>query len=103
MKRAFGEYIEDVKEGRFPDDGVEAASRTLKKPSIAKLEKFIWNSMQEKIASGQMRNCELTFSDLEIIKKSFVHILAGQFHTRIEYPDVEESRIKRAEPSRARG
>ncbi len=84
-------------------DGVEAASRTLKKPSVAKLEKFIWNSIQEKIASGQMRNCELTFRDLEIIKKSFVHILAGQFHNRIEYPDLDEGDTKKKETSRARG
>jgi len=84
-------------------DGVEAASRTLNKPSVAKLEKFIWNSIQEKIAAGQMRNCELTFRDLEIIKKTFVHILAGQFHTRIEYPDIEESEAKSKESTRARG
>jgi len=71
-------------------DSVEAASRTLKKPSVAKLEKFIWNSIQDKIVAGQMSNCELTFRDLETIKKSFVHILAGQFHARIEYPELEE-------------
>jgi membrane-associated HD superfamily phosphohydrolase len=83
-------------------DSVEAASRTLKKPSVAKLEKFIWSSIQDKIAAGQMSNCELTFRDLETIKNSFVHILAGQFHARIEYPDVEEAEPKSPEPSRAK-
>ncbi len=84
-------------------DSVEAASRTMKKPSVAKLEKFIWNSIQDRIAAGQMSNCELTFRDLETIKKSFVHILAGQFHSRIEYPDVEESELKKPESFRVKG
>jgi cyclic-di-AMP phosphodiesterase PgpH len=84
-------------------DSVEAASRTMKKPSVAKLEKFIWNSIQDRIVAGQMSNCELTFRDLEMIKKSFVHILAGQFHARIEYPDIDESEPKKPEPSRAKG
>ena len=84
-------------------DSVEAASRTLKKPSVAKLEKFVWNSIQDKIVAGQMSNCELTFRDLETIKKSFVHILAGQFHARIEYPELDEAEQKNSEPTRAKG
>ena len=70
-------------------DGVEAASRTLKKPNVSKLEKFVWQTIQDKFASQQMSNCELTFRDLEIIKRSFVHILAGHYHSRIEYPDIK--------------
>jgi cyclic-di-AMP phosphodiesterase PgpH len=70
-------------------DGVEAASRTLKKPSVAKLEAFVGKIMLDKFSSEQMTNCELTFRDLDTIKKSFVHILAGQFHSRIEYPENE--------------
>ena len=73
-------------------DSVEAASRTLKKPTAAKLEKFIWNIIMEKITSGQMSNCDLTFSEMKIIAKIFLQILAGHFHTRIEYPDIEKTR-----------
>ncbi len=73
-------------------DAVEAISRTLKKPNIAKLERFVWKTIVEKFTNEQMSNCELTFSDLDIIKKSFVHILAGQFHSRIKYPDLEETK-----------
>ncbi len=77
-------------------DGVEAASRTLKKPSVAKLEKFVWKTILDKFSTGQMSNCELTFRDLDMIKKTFVHILAGQFHSRIEYPEVgDELKRKR--------
>lgn len=73
-------------------DGVEAASRTLKKTSVAKLEKFVWDMILDKFTSGQMNNCDITFRNLETIKRAFVHILAGHFHSRIEYPEVVRSK-----------
>jgi cyclic-di-AMP phosphodiesterase PgpH len=73
-------------------DGVEAASRTLKKPNVAKLEKLVWEMIMDKFTSGQMNNCDITFRDLETIKRAFVHILAGHFHSRIEYPEVVRSK-----------
>ncbi len=73
-------------------DSVEAISRTLKKPNIAKLERLVWKTITDKFTGEQMSNCELTFRDLDIIKKSFVHILAGQFHSRIKYPEIEEAK-----------
>jgi putative nucleotidyltransferase with HDIG domain len=75
-------------------DTIEAATRTLKKPTVAKLEKFIWTKIMEKVTNRQMVNCELTFRDLEKIKQSFVQILAGHFHSRIEYPKMEEGKRK---------
>jgi putative nucleotidyltransferase with HDIG domain len=72
-------------------DTVEAASRTLKRPTVAKLERFIWSSIIEKFTSGQMNDSDLTFRDLETIKKTFLQILAGHFHSRIEYPDKKEA------------
>lgn len=71
-------------------DTVEAATRTLKNPTMAKLDRFAWELIMEKISSGQMRNSGLTFTDMETIKNSFVQILGGSFHTRIEYPGQKE-------------
>jgi cyclic-di-AMP phosphodiesterase PgpH len=70
-------------------DTVEAASRVLKKPTLNRLEKFIWKLIMEKIDRGQMDNASLTMRDLLTIKKSFVHILSGYFHTRIQYPKAK--------------
>lgn len=72
-------------------DTVEAATRTLKKPSVAKLEKFVWDLFLYKIQEKQLNNCELTMQHLEKIKDSFVHILSGYYHARIEYPKNEEA------------
>ena len=71
-------------------DTVEAATRTLKNPTMAKLERFVWELIMEKVSSGQMKNSGLTFNDLETAKNSFVRILGGSFHTRIEYPGQNE-------------
>ena len=70
-------------------DTVEAATRILKKPTILKLEKFIWKLILEKIERGQMSNTSLTMNDMRIISKSFVHTLSGYFHSRIEYPKIK--------------
>ena len=75
-------------------DTVEAATRTLKNPTMSKLERFVWELIMEKVSSGQMRNSGLTFNDLETIKQSFVQILGGSFHTRIEYPEQNEKNGK---------
>jgi putative nucleotidyltransferase with HDIG domain len=73
-------------------DTVEASTRTLSNPTVAKLDKFIWKQMMNKFETHQLDNCDLTFKDLEKIKGTFVQILAGHFHTRIEYPDQKESK-----------
>jgi putative nucleotidyltransferase with HDIG domain len=72
-------------------DAVEAASRTLKKPSIGKLEKFVWAIIMEKFTENELSESDLTLKDLEVIKKNFVQILAGYYHSRIEYPKMKES------------
>ncbi len=72
-------------------DSVEAAVRTLKNPTLPKLEKFIWQTLLSKIETDQITESELTFNDLKIIKDSFTRTLAGSFHSRIEYPDLKDA------------
>jgi len=68
-------------------DITEAAVRTLAKPTAQKLEKFIQQLFDAKIEHGQLSESDLSFRDLEIIKMSFVRVLAGYYHSRIEYPN----------------
>jgi membrane-associated HD superfamily phosphohydrolase len=44
-----------------------------------------------KFDMGQLNESELTFRDLENIKKAFVKVLAGHYHSRIEYPKQKEA------------
>lgn len=71
-------------------DNAEAATRTLKKPTAAKLEKYVWDLIMNRFKTGELNECDLTLRDLETVKDSFVHVLTGHFHTRIEYPKETE-------------
>ena len=71
-------------------DTVEAACRTLEKPSVSRLDKFIQQLIAAKLEHHQLDNCPLTFKELTVIRESFVTILAGYYHSRIEYPDQKD-------------
>jgi putative nucleotidyltransferase with HDIG domain len=85
-------------------DVTEAAVRTLQKPTAPKMEKFIQELIAAKVEHGQLAESELTFRDLETIKKAFVRVLAGYYHSRIEYPKAaspsEPPPPERAEPAK---
>jgi putative nucleotidyltransferase with HDIG domain len=67
-------------------DVTEAAARTLKKPTAARLEKFIHELFLSKFDAGQLWDSDLTFRELQTIECAFVRVLAGHYHSRIEYP-----------------
>ncbi len=71
-------------------DAVEAGSRTLKRPTVGRLDQFVHGIIMERFAKGQLARSELTFRDFEIVKNSFVRILAAHYHSRIEYPKAKE-------------
>ncbi len=72
-------------------DSVDAASRTVKQPSTPKLEKLVWKICMDKIDRRQLVNCSLSLSELEAVRRQFVLILSGRYHTRIEYPEFGEA------------
>lgn len=71
-------------------DTVEAACRSLDKPSVPRLDKFIQTLINGKIEHHQLDNCQLTFQDLDKIHDTFVQILAGYYHSRVKYPDQKD-------------
>jgi len=70
-------------------DSVEAAVRSLSEPTRENIEELVKKIIDGKHNEGQLSNCDLTFKDLEIISKTFVSILMGIFHERIEYPELD--------------
>lgn len=75
-------------------DTVEAASHTLKNPSVSRLEKFIRELIMAKYEHHQLDKANLTFGELDIIQECFVNILAGYYHSRIEYPNQKDPDAK---------
>ncbi len=70
-------------------DTVEAAARSIPNPDADKLNTLIRTLVHQKLDDGQLDHCELTFADLDRICSSFLTVLSGVFHERIEYPSVE--------------
>ncbi|MGM8285988.1 HD family phosphohydrolase [Clostridium perfringens] len=77
-------------------DSTEAAVRSINEPTEEKIEKMVNNIIDDKLASGQLDNCDLTLRDISKIKKCFLKALNGIHHERIEYPDdnKKEKKIK---------
>jgi putative nucleotidyltransferase with HDIG domain len=68
-------------------DAVEAASRILSEPTPKRIETHVQDIVERIFIDGQLDECELTLKDLHAIQKSFIAILIGIFHQRIEYPE----------------
>lgn len=71
-------------------DGVEAASRAMKDPNYQKLENLINKMVDNRVYEGQLSKTPLTFQDLRVIKETFLNILVGIYHSRVEYPDKDQ-------------
>ncbi|RJX29599.1 MAG: HDIG domain-containing protein [Dethiobacter sp.] len=70
-------------------DAVEAAVRSLSRPVAGRVEGMVRRIIKEKLNDGQLDEAPLTLKDLDKIGDTFVHILSGVFHQRIEYPERE--------------
>jgi len=74
---------------------IEAASRSLDKPTIGSIEKVIDMIIEKRLNEGQFDECPLTLADLKRIKGDIktnvgiLPILKGIHHLRIEYPGQE--------------
>lgn len=68
-------------------DSVEAASKSLKNPTSVKINNFVDSIISSQIEMNQFLNSNITFKEIESIKKVLKHKLANIYHLRIEYPD----------------
>ena len=71
-------------------DSVEAASRSLSEYTDKTIKELVNKIIDGQIADGLLQNTPLTFSDIGIIKTTFVNKLKTMYHTRIIYPDLKQ-------------
>ncbi len=67
-------------------DTVEAASRSLEKPTPNRIAEMVEALMRDKLLDGQLDLCPLTLEDLNEIRASFVFSLTNILHGRNPYP-----------------
>ncbi|MGB2087742.1 MAG: HD family phosphohydrolase [Psychroflexus salarius] len=68
-------------------DSVEAASKSLKSPNTNLIDEFVEKIINKQIEGDQFENANITFKDIQLIKKILKAKLNNIFHLRIEYPD----------------
>lgn len=73
-------------------DVAEAAVRSLKEKSTARIQQTVQRSINDIFAESQLDECDLTLKDLNEIADAFIRILLGIYHQRIEYPKEENGK-----------
>jgi len=85
-------------------DSIESASRSLHKPTPARIRSLVDDLVRQRIQDGQLDDCPLTLRELAIIRESFANTLRSMLHSRIDYPKDDDQRssvsLRRAAPER---
>jgi putative nucleotidyltransferase with HDIG domain len=76
-------------------DSSEAAVRANTPSSQAQIEMMIDEIIRERLAEGQLDDCELTMGQLREIAASFKETLRAVYHPRIPYPAVTPEELLR--------
>lgn len=66
-------------------DACESAVRALKNPTVTQVEERVDKIIKQRIDDGQFSECPITLQDIQIVRDTFIRILRGIQHNRIEY------------------
>lgn len=100
FQNAFPEEHIDIEKFRYPGpipfsketavlmmaDSVEAASRSLKKYDAESIDSLVEMIINKQIELNQFINADITFKDINKLKKIFKKKLMNIYHLRVEYP-----------------
>ncbi|MEJ6645158.1 MAG: HDIG domain-containing protein [Akkermansiaceae bacterium] len=67
-------------------DAIESASRTMSKPSPARIKGLVDEIVFKRLRDGQLDACGLTMSEVTRIREVFSKTLRSMLHSRIKYP-----------------
>jgi putative nucleotidyltransferase with HDIG domain len=67
-------------------DSIEAASRSLRNATAEEMDFFVEKIVNGKINTGQLKESQLSFSELEICCQVFKNTLRSIYHPRVDYP-----------------
>lgn len=71
-------------------DGVEAASRSLRKVTPQHMNELIESVIRERVEDHQLDESPLTFAELNKVKESFAFTMLNMLHSRVDYPTESE-------------
>ena len=68
-------------------DSVEAASKSLREPTVDKIQQFVDAVVNKQIDEKQFHDCNITLSEIQTVKKVLSKKLINIYHLRVEYPE----------------
>lgn len=68
-------------------DSVEAASKSLKNPTYKVIDEFVDRIIGVQMNANQFVNADITFREIEVVKKVLKQKLTNIYHLRVEYPE----------------
>jgi len=68
-------------------DACEAASKSIKDPTALLIDELVEKVINVQMANGQYMNSDITFKEIQTIKKVIKKKLHNIYHLRIEYPE----------------
>ena len=74
-------------------DGTEASVRSLSEKNPETIRAMVDRIVGERVADGQLDDCDLTLRDVQQIKDAFCELLLGVYHERIPYPEDRIARL----------
>jgi len=72
-------------------DAVEAASRSIKKPTPQKITNLVNDIFSIKLRDGQLDHAQLTMAQINTIKDSLIFSLSNMLHGRVAYQPDEDT------------
>lgn len=74
-------------------DSCEAIARARQESAHPTLEELIDNIIAERLAEGQLDECDITMRELQTVAASFKATLRAVYHPRVQYPDPTPEEI----------
>ncbi len=71
-------------------DGCEAAARAQRTSDADALARIVESVFEQRVKDGQLDDCSLSMRELALVRKTYVELLRGAYHPRIQYPQKKE-------------
>ncbi len=70
-------------------DSIESATRVLQEPTPERVRSLVDGIVEGKREDGQLDEAPLTLREITVLKDTFVKVLSGIYHHRIDYPSTQ--------------
>ena len=72
-------------------DACEATMRAARPTSADEVADIVNRIIDQRVSERQLIECDFTLRDLDVVRETFVSVLKGVFHPRIQYPQQEKA------------